>query len=108
MPLTWSRVHLIAAMEASRAHRELQVDPSRRVDPFEALETAGVLVMRQPLDRLAGLYLPRAQVGGSKPGVLINAVHPLSKQRFTAAHELAHHRRDRQAVLDADTEWIGR
>jgi predicted secreted protein len=41
-------------------------------------------------------------------GALINVVHPASKQRYTAAHELAHHRRDRSVVLDEDTEWLGR
>jgi predicted secreted protein len=35
-------------------------------------------------------------------------VHPATKQRFTAAHELLHHRRDREAVVDNETEWIAR
>ena len=108
MPLAWERVQLIAAAEAARAHRELRIDRSRRVDPFAALEASGVVVLRRPLDRLAGLYLPGNPSSGEPAGVLINAHHPLSKQRFTAAHELAHHRKDREAVLDEDTEWIAR
>jgi predicted secreted protein len=54
------------------------------------------------------MYLPGDPTRGDRPGVLINVLHPLSKQRFTAAHELAHHRRDREVVLDVETEWIAR
>lgn len=108
MALLWDQVHRIAAREAARAFLQFGIDRTRRIDPFAALEAAGVLAMRRPLDRLAGLYLPGDKTGDGRPGVLINVNHPPSKQRFTAAHELAHHRRDHQAVLDEDTEWIAR
>ncbi len=104
----WSQIHRIAVVEARRAHRDLGIDVSRRVDPFAALEAAGVVVMRQRLEHLAGLYLPGDPAEGSAPGVLINSAHPLSRQRFTAAHELCHHLRDRQAVFDEETEWAAR
>jgi len=65
-------------------------------------------VMRQPLDRLAGAYLPADTMDGGIPGVLINVSHPPSRQRFTAAHELWHHRRDQDIVFDTDTEWLAR
>lgn len=108
MALPWRQVHVIALAEATRAHRDLGIDTSRRIDPFAALETAGVLVMRRPLNHLAGIYLPADLVEEGVPGVLVNVVHPPSKQRYTAAHELSHHRRDRHLVLDLDTEWLGR
>jgi Zn-dependent peptidase ImmA (M78 family) len=105
--LSWRQVHLAAAAEAARAHRELGIDPTQPVDPLAALDTSGVLVFRRRLDGVAGLYLP-AKVAGGVPGVLINVVHPATKQRFTAAHELWHHRRDRAVVLDIETEWMAR
>jgi len=105
---SWREIHIQAAREAERAHRELDVDTSRRIDPFVALAQSGVIVMRRRLDGLAGIYMPGNADDASPPGVMINAAHPLSKQRFTAAHELAHHRRDRSFTLDADTEWAGR
>jgi len=109
MTLPWSRVHLIAATEAIRAHVTLRVDTSRQVDPFAALDVAGVLVFRRRLDHLAGLYLPPdPQEGREVAAVLINVAHPPSKQRFTAAHELCHHLRDHAVTLDKDTEWLGR
>lgn len=104
--LSWQRIHLLAAVEAARAHRELGIDTRRQVDPFSALIQAGIVVMRRPLAGLAGLYLPGSE--GNPPGVILNASHPLSKQRYTAAHELAHHRRDGQVILDEDTEWMPR
>ncbi len=107
MALPWQQVHLIAATEAARAHREMSVDPARPIDPFAALDRAGVLVFRRRLDGVAGLYLP-GDVAGGVPGVLINVAHPPTKQRFTAAHELWHHRRDREVVFDTETEWIAR
>ncbi len=108
MVLTWRKLHLAAMAEARRAHRELEIDVTQHIDPFAALESAGVLVFRRQLDSLAGVYIPGEYSDIGQPGVLINASHPLSRQRYTAAHELSHHRRDRQLVLDLDTEWLPR
>ena len=106
MALSWNRVHLIAAREALEAHRDLHTDLSERIDPFAALATAGVVVFRRPLGRLAGAYIAANATDGSAPGVLIHAGHPLSRQRYTAAHELCHHRRDHATIFDEDTEWL--
>jgi predicted secreted protein len=106
--LSWQSIHLAAFREASRLHHELGIDITRVVDPFAALAALGVVVMRRPLERAAGIYLPRNDGPGVPPGVLINSRHPLAKQRFTAAHELGHHRRDAAAVFDSDTELLPR
>lgn len=108
MARSWQAIHRIAVTEAMRAHRELGIDTTRPIDPFAALERSSVLVMRQRMDRLAGAYLPANPADGSPPGVLVNVDHPLSRQRYTAAHELWHHRRDRHLIFDAETEWIAR
>ncbi len=108
MAMSWNQVHLIAAREALEAHRTLRSDLSQRVDPFAALTTAGVVVFRRPLGRLAGAYIVANSADGSPPGVLIHSGHPLSRQRYTAAHELCHHRRDRSNIFDEDTEWLSR
>jgi Zn-dependent peptidase ImmA (M78 family) len=108
MTLPWPSVHLIAAREAARAHRGLGIDTSRRIDPFAALAASGVPVLRRRLDGMAGVYLPGDPQEGSSPGVIVNVAHPPSRQRFTAAHELAHHRRDGRVVFDRETEWLAR
>ncbi len=73
MPRSWREVHLIAVAASERAIRDLGIDPTRRIDPFAALETEGVLVMRQPFDHLAGMYLPVGVAGDGRPGVLVQA-----------------------------------
>lgn len=109
MSRPWPQVHLVAARAASRAHRTLHIDTTRQIDPFAALAAAGVVVLRRRLDHLAGLYLPAdPHDPDAIPSVLINVAHPLSKQRFTAAHELGHHVRDKNVSLNQDTEWFAR
>lgn len=108
MARSWRQIHLAAAVEAGRAHQELGTDLTRRIDPFAALEAAGIVVMRRRLDGVSGIYVPPNAAPDAAPGVLINAVHPLSRQRFTAAHELCHHRRDQAFIIDTHTEWIAR
>lgn len=108
MSQSWSDIHRIAAAESMRAHLELGIDTTQPIDPFEALQRSGVLVMRQQLDRLSGAYLPADVAAVDWPGVLINVGHPPSRQRYTAAHELWHHRRDHGIAIDAETEWLAR
>lgn len=103
------QIHLTAMMEAARAHRMLRVDLNRQIDPFEAIARAGVTVAVVPLDGLSGAYLPAMPETDGRPGILINSKHPRTRQRFTAAHELSHHLRNRKdPMLDGYTEILPR
>jgi predicted secreted protein len=104
--MRWQQIHLIAAAEATRAQRDLNLDPTSRIDPFGALVAEGVAVVRRPLEGLAGVYIAAEGRASGPPGVIVNSKHPLSKQRYTAAHELGHHRRDGLSILDVETEWV--
>lgn len=88
---------LSAAQAASGALNELGVDQSGPIDPFEAIENAGLVLSFQPLTDLLGAILP-----GQPAGVLINSARPPALQRYTAAHELGHWFMDRD-VLSLDT-----
>ena len=101
---TWREIHLTGLAEAERLFIHLGIDKSIQVDPFASLAKLGVPVIRRRLDKVAGLYLPGNVQGSAAAGVMVNVVHPLSKQRFTAAHELCHHLRDRTFAIDLDTE----
>lgn len=90
--------NLIAAQAAARALNDLDIDASRPVDPFEAIDALGLELQFQPLKDLLGAILP-----GARPGVLINSARPASMQRFTAAHEIGHWFLD-QDELAIDTE----
>lgn len=86
------------------AHRTLisnGVDLTSPVDVFGLLRAAGLIVAFRPMPRLAGAYLSASH---SAAGVIINNNHPLSKQRFTAAHELGHHLLGHGKHLDLDTD----
>ena len=107
--MTNRQIHLVALRTASEAHRRLGIDTSQQIDPFAAIERAGVTVGIVPLASLSGAYMPGMPETDGQPGILINVKHPRTRQRFTAAHELCHHLRDGGAVvLDAETEFLPR
>jgi Zn-dependent peptidase ImmA (M78 family)/predicted secreted protein len=75
-----------ASMEAARRHARLHTDRSQRIDIFDIVQQDGLWLMLQPLRKLYGCYL---NVDGVE-GILVNSNHPLSLQRYTAAHEYGH------------------
>jgi Zn-dependent peptidase ImmA (M78 family) len=84
-----TQAQLIAAASgaALRAHRSHNLDRQRRIDVFDVLRSAASDVFFRPLKRICGAYIPSE---GQIPGVLINSSLPLSRQRYTAAHEFGH------------------
>lgn len=75
------------ARAAQREHRRIKTALDRPVEVFDVIAQAGIWLMFQPLQKLFGAY----QRSGTAAGILINANHPLSLQRYTAAHEYGHH-----------------
>ncbi len=75
------------SLAAQRARRRLGLPLERRVDVFAVIEAEGIWLMFQPLRDLFGFY---RRLGGVA-GIVINANHPASLQRYTAAHEYGHH-----------------
>lgn len=76
-----------AAGAALQAHQRYGIDRTSRVEVFDVLRDVASEVFFRPLKRICGAYLP---AGDSPPGVLINSNLPLSRQRYTAAHEFGH------------------
>jgi Zn-dependent peptidase ImmA (M78 family) len=87
-----------AVQAASDALNELELDQSEPIDPFKAIERAGLILRFQPFTGLLGAVLP-----GRPGGILINSARPAALQRYTAAHELGHWYMD-QDVLSVDTD----
>ncbi len=85
--MTQAQLVTAATGAALLAHRTYHVDRQRRVDVFDILRTAASEVFFRPLKKVCGAYLP---TDGSVPAVLINSNMPLSRQRYTAAHEFGH------------------
>ena len=71
---------------AAHEHARLKTRLSP-VDIFDVIEQSGIWLMFQPLNNLYGAY----ERVGDAAGIIVNAKHPPSLQRFTAAHEYGHH-----------------
>lgn len=63
------------------------------INPFQMLKDEGILFSLLDFKKLEGVYIP-AENAADIPTVGINANRPITRQRFTAAHELCHHFRD--------------
>jgi predicted secreted protein/Zn-dependent peptidase ImmA (M78 family) len=86
----WNQMQAAAcegSLAAQRARRRLGLSLERRVDVFSVIESEGIWLMFQPLRNLFGFYRRVSGVAG----IVINANHPVSLQRYTAAHEYGHH-----------------
>lgn len=68
------------------------------INPFQMLKDEGVDFSLLDLNKLEGLYIPK-QDANDLPVVGINANRPITRQRFTAAHELCHHLRDSDKAI---------
>lgn len=104
--MSWPAAHRKGLVAANYALAEFGVDKSRRVDIYGVLARLGIVVVFRRLPRLAGAYVidPSGALG-----ILINANHPSTKQRYSAAHELGHHYLGHGTCVDTDigasTPW---
>lgn len=83
---------LEASAEAQRLHKRLGSEAMVRergggVDVFGAIRSFGIMLLFRPLPpKLLGGYFPPPDLG-----VIVTTERSLAIQRFTGAHELAHH-----------------
>lgn len=99
-------VHLAASVAAAETRERLEIDTRARVDVFEAIVRCGLKLMFQPLGGFAGFYQPPDREAGG--GVLVNSLHPLALQRYSAAHELGHHVFEHGRWVTLEAEPLGR
>jgi hypothetical protein len=99
----WRHARLRAEAEAIRHVARLGVGPDEPVDVFRLIEDARVWLLFQPLDRLYGFF-DRTE---DAAGIVLHSGHPLSLQRFTAAHELGHYVLGHERTADAHDDIVG-
>lgn len=68
------------------------------INPFQMLKDEGIVFSFRPFGKLEGVYIPASQMD-DVPLVGINLKRPITRQRFTAAHELCHHFRDSESQV---------
>lgn len=67
------------------------------IDPFKLLKAFGVVYQMRKFDRLEGIYIV-PEDDNDVPLVGINNNRPITRQRFTAAHEICHHVKDKKII----------
>lgn len=68
--------------------------PSLPIDPFKIMREYGVTYQFREFEKLEGIYIV-PEDDADIPMVGINYKRNIARQRFTAAHELCHHLKDR-------------
>ncbi len=63
------------------------------VNPFEMIRKLGIAFSFKPYEKYDGIYVP-AEDEDDIPVIGINLKRPITRQRYTAAHELCHHLKD--------------
>lgn len=63
------------------------------VNPFEMIRKLGIVFSFKPFEKYDGIYVP-AEDENDIPVIGINLKRPITRQRYTAAHELCHHLKD--------------
>ena len=72
--------------------------PSIPIDPFKMMREYGIVYQLMESENLEGIYLvPEDE--NDIPVVGINYKRKITRQRFTAAHELCHHLKDRRSEI---------
>ena len=88
-------------LAAAHAHKDFEIDLTRRIDVFSVIERTGLILGFEPMAKLSGVYYANA-------GILINANHPLARQRYTAGHELGHHVYRHETSVDPFVDPLAR
>lgn len=98
--ISWAQAHTRAATLAGQLHADLSVDLTRPVDVYDAISQLDLVLAFADLGPASGIYLP----GGRSTGILLHAGHPVTRQRYTAGHELGHHAFGHALDVDIDLE----
>ncbi|UFT99372.1 ImmA/IrrE family metallo-endopeptidase [Radiobacillus kanasensis] len=102
MSLSRTEIIKTAFAEASRVLAKCKVSLTEPVDIFKIIDNYNVVLNFQRLENLAGAYIPETEE--RRAGILINENLPLTRQRYTAAHEFCHFIRGDSASFDTSEE----
>lgn len=72
------------------------------INPFQMLKDLNIPFVFRPFKSFEGIYIPK-QNPEDIPVIGINLNKPITRQRFTAAHELCHHLKDSYCAFTCKT-----
>lgn len=72
--------------------------PSYPLNPFQMLKDAGIIFSFRNFKKLEGVYIPASNTS-DQAIVGINCNRPITRQRYSAVHELCHHYRDAEKEI---------
>lgn len=96
-PIAAARLEGVQAAHAE--HERLGTSMHERVAIFDVIEDARIWLLFKPLNNLFGAYKRYEDAAG----IIVSANHPLTLQRYTAAHEYGHHVLGHTASADDET-----
>lgn len=85
--MNWLHAATAALNASAKAHRHWDVPTDAWVDVFEVAARQGVFLAFRPLGKLGAAIIAEPHTA---PGIIVNSNHPLSRQRYSVAHELGH------------------
>lgn len=85
--MNWVHASTAALNAASKAHRRWSIPTDAWIDVFGVAAKQGVFLAFRPLGNLGAAVITEPGAGS---GIIVNSKHPLSRQRYSVAHELGH------------------
>jgi Zn-dependent peptidase ImmA (M78 family) len=84
--VNWLHASTAALNASAKAHRKWDVEANRWIDAFDIAAKRGIFLAFRPLNKLGAAIVHE----GDSAGIIVNSNHPLSRQRYSVAHELGH------------------
>lgn len=84
-------VELMLGAEVEKTLRKYWDDGSVPVDPMRIAASMGIVLIGDPSFKASGHYIPANPETQEPPKIFYNSSESYVRQRFTVAHEIAHH-----------------
>ena len=98
----YERARLHGMKAASDEINRLGLALRERIDIFSIIEEQRLWLFTEPMRNAYGAYTRSEDSGG----ILLNSQHPVTTQRFTAAHEYGHHMLGHEASADQEEQMF--